>query len=206
MLFSSLLFLFLFLPIVLLIYRILRNEFRNVFLLLVSLFFYAWGEGELVLIMIASIFFNYVIGNVISYFETKKGFKKLALTLGVVLNLSMLIYYKYINFIFDNVNSVFSNLNLQIDDITLPIGISFFTFQSLSYLIDVYRKTVPSQKKIFDLGLYISLFPQLIAGPIVRCEDIHKEITVNNELFKEGVLKFIRGLSKKVVSHKLCKF
>lgn len=202
MLFSSLLFLFLFLPIALFLYRILRTEFRNVFLLIASLVFYAWGEGELVLIMIASIFFNYIIGNAIDHYKSNQGLKKLLLALGVILNLSMLIYFKYINFIFDNINALFSNLNLQIDDITLPIGISFFTFQSLSYLVDVYRKIVPPQKNVIDLGLYISLFPQLIAGPIVRYEDIHKEIkerTVNNELFKEGVLKFIRGLSKKVV-------
>lgn len=202
MLFSSLLFLFLFLPIVLFLYGVLKKEFRNFFLLLVSLFFYAWGEGELVLIMVFSILINFFIGNIINHYGQKNLVKKIVLFIGVTINLSLLIYYKYINFIFDNINALFSNFNLQIDQIILPIGISFFTFQSLSYLVDVYRKTVPSQKNIIDLGLYISLFPQLIAGPIVRYEDVHKEIkkrTVTQELFKEGVFKFIRGLSKKII-------
>lgn len=200
MLFSSLLFLFL--PIVLFLYRVLRDEFRNVFLLIVSLIFYAWGEGELVIVMIASILFNYVVGKTINYFENNVTLKKLVLAFGVLLNLSVLVYFKYINFIFDNINALFLNLNLQIDEIVLPIGISFFTFQSLSYLVDVYRKTLPPQDNIIGLGLYIALFPQLIAGPIVRYEDIYKEIakrTIDKDLFKDGVLKFIRGLSKKVI-------
>ena len=167
-----------------------------------SLIFYSWGEGELVIVMICSIFFNYIIGNLINNFESNLSVKKIVVAIGVILNLSVLIYFKYINFFFLQINTIFSELNLQIDDIRLPIGISFFTFQSISYLVDVSRKTVPPQKSIIDLGLYISLFPQLIAGPIVRYEDIHKEIKkrfVDQELFKEGVLKFIRGLSKKVV-------
>lgn len=124
------------------------------------------------------------------------------LTLGVALNLGILIYYKYFTFILNNLRSLNFEFSFTEDNILLPIGISFFTFQSISYLVDVYRQTVPAQKNLLDLGLYISLFPQLIAGPIVRYEDIYKEIksrTVTREGFSSGVLKFIRGLAKKVI-------
>jgi alginate O-acetyltransferase complex protein AlgI len=167
-----------------------------------SLFFYAWGEAELVLVMVASIVFNYLIGLAIGHYISNNKISKLLLSLGVVINLSILVYFKYINFLLDNLNLLFKENIVQLDHIVLPIGISFFTFQSLSYLVDVYRKTVPPQNKIISIGLYISLFPQLIAGPIVRYEDIYKDIkerTMNNSLFLKGIKKFIRGLSKKII-------
>ncbi|WP_203295059.1 MBOAT family O-acyltransferase [Luteirhabdus pelagi] len=127
---------------------------------------------------------------------------RVALSLGIIANLGILIYFKYAYFIAENLTIIGLEATITEGSIILPIGISFYTFQSISYLIDVYRKTVPAQKNLIRLGLYISLFPQLIAGPIVRYENIHKEIigrTVSRQLFVSGILKFIRGLTKKVV-------
>jgi len=202
LLFSSLIFLFLFLPLTLLIYFLLRKEFRNIFLLIVSLIFYAWGEGDLVLLMIFSITLNYLFGLLIDHKSSSSFLRRLYLVTGIISNLGILIYYKYFNFLIDIFNSIKIGTSLSNEHIMLPIGISFFTFQSISYLIDVYRKTVASQKNILNLGLYISLFPQLIAGPIVRYVDIQKEIlkrTITKESFTDGILKFIRGLFKKII-------
>ena len=207
MLFNSLIFLFAFLPLVLGFYFLLRKEYRNIFLLIASLAFYAWGEAELVVVMIFSICLNYAFGILISSqvvhkIGLGKKWRWIFLALGVAINLSVLVYYKYFTFILNNLRSLNFEFSFSDDNILLPIGISFFTFQSISYLIDVYRRTVPAQKNLLDLGLYISLFPQLIAGPIVRYEDIYKEIrsrTVTREGFSSGILKFIRGLAKKVI-------
>lgn len=201
MVFSSTLFLFLFLPIVLLLHAVFPKQLRNGLILLVSLFFYAWGEQELVLLMCGSIAFNYFIGRVIGNGQPNRA--KLVLTLGIFINILTLVYYKYIGFIFENITSTFGVTKpFDTSGITLPIGISFFTFQSISYLIDVYRGVVKSQKNIISLGMYIALFPQLIAGPIVRYIDIAKEIkerTITLEGFQEGVSRFIIGLAKKVI-------
>jgi len=204
MLFSSLIFIFLFLPLVLLIYHSLRNEFRNAFLFVSSLVFYAWGEGELVLLMLISISINYTIGLLLDSTKIKYNYKvkRIYLFIGIILNLGFLVYYKYFNFILDNLNSIGFDFNFKNGSIVLPIGISFFTFQGLSYLVDIYRERVPSQKRFVNIGLYISLFPQLIAGPIVRYEDIFSALSfrvISKKLFIEGILKFIRGLSKKVI-------
>jgi len=202
MVFSSVLFLFLFLPIVLGVNFILKKEFRNAFLLLVSLFFYAWGEHFLVLLMLFIIAINYIFGIALAQNSSHKLLSKVILSIGIAINLSILGYYKYIHFIIENMSKLGWKINLDVDDVTLPLGISFFTFQSVSYLFDVYRKGVDSQKNLLHLGLYISLFPQLIAGPIVRYSDIHEEIknrTITKELFSEGVIRFIRGLAKKVI-------
>tara|TARA_R110002033_G_scaffold98637_1_gene146971 strand:+ start:4130 stop:5473 length:1344 start_codon:yes stop_codon:yes gene_type:complete len=204
MLFSSTVFLFLYLPTLLGIYFLLKKSFRNSFLLIASLFFYAWGEHFLVLLMMSSICVNFIFGLLIAYSQKhfKTSISKIFLFLGIAANLSVLIFYKYSNFLLDNLNLAGLKLNINLDDIVLPIGISFYTFQSISYLIDLYRKEVESQKNLIHLGLYISLFPQLIAGPIVRYSDIFKEIkerVVSKELFKSGINRFIRGLAKKVV-------
>ncbi len=194
MVFSSLLFVFCFLPFVLLLNKLLPASWRNYFLLIVSLTFYAIGEEELVLVMVCSIIVNYIAGILINrYRHSKSG--KFYLGLAIGLNLGTLIYFKYTNFIFDQ-------FAFKIENIHLPIGISFFTFQSISYLVDVYRVPSLYQKNPFKLGLYISLFPQLIAGPIVRYADIAKEITSRTEsaeLFKSGVLRFVTGLAKKLL-------
>jgi alginate O-acetyltransferase complex protein AlgI len=151
-----------------------------------------------------SICVNYVIGILISHTqkEPSKNLSTYVLSLGVVLNLLVLIYYKYIHFIIENLFLLGVDLNVDVSGVTLPIGVSFFTFQNISYLIDVYRKEVKSQKNLIHLGLYISLFPQLIAGPIVRYIDIFKEIknrVVTKDIFSEGIIRFIRGLAKKVI-------
>ncbi len=204
MVFSSTVFLFLFLPISLLLYFILDKKYKNVFLLLISLFFYAWGEYNLVLIMAGSVVVNYFFGIIIELFSVR-GQKKLALyslISGVSINLLFLIYYKYIHFLVENLNLLNINISTDFSQVTLPVGISFFTFQSISYLVDVYRKSVSAQRSIVNLGMYISLFPQLIAGPIVRYADITKEIetrSVNSQLFVSGISRFIIGLAKKVI-------
>ncbi|MEM7104538.1 MAG: MBOAT family protein [Bacteroidota bacterium] len=208
MLFSSLTFLYLFLPLTLIVNWLLRKtEWRNVFLLFASLGFYAWGEGVIVLVMIGSILINFLIGMGISQPGQSQGSKtaRLYLALGVAVNLLLLAIFKYANFIVDNLNNFLTGMggsSIDLAPIHLPIGISFFTFQAISYLVDVYYKPEIVQKNPLRVGLYISLFPQLIAGPIVRYGDIFKQISsriVEIELFASGVKRFITGLVKKVL-------
>jgi len=204
MVFSSVTFLFLFLPFVVIFNYLLKNNFRNVFILICSLFFYAWGEDILVLLMMASICANYLFGIAIASAleEEKNLIAKCALFLGITLNLLVLFYYKYAGFIVENLDVMGLKVDFDASHIALPIGVSFFTFQNISYLVDVFRKEVKGQKNLLYLGLYISLFPQLIAGPIVRYIDIYKEIkerVITSEGFKEGIKRFIRGLGKKVI-------
>ena len=200
MIFSSNIFLFLFLPITLLGYFLIKDKYKNIFLLLMSLIFYAWGEPKFVFVMIASIIFNYLSAVFIDKFKTKKKIKRSVFILSIMGNLSLLFAYKYLDFAIANVNRFGFTIPLQ--KLVLPIGISFFTFQAMSYVIDVYRGDVEVQKKLHKVGLFIALFPQLIAGPIVRYKDIAKEIderTINFALFSEGVQRFVIGLSKKVL-------
>lgn len=202
MVFSSVTFLFVFLPVVLAVYYILPGRLRNTFLLLASLLFYYWGEPRFVFVMLASIVWNYLCGLMCGYLpERMRGLRKLALILAVAVNLGLLVYFKYADFIIGTINGVFSR-SIPLLGVTLPIGISFFTFQGLSYVIDVYRQTVRPQRDPLKLGMYISLFPQLIAGPIVRYADIEREIdhrSVDREKFYAGVSRFVIGLSKKVL-------
>ena len=203
MVFSSTVFLFIFLPLVLILNFLLKQEYRNFFLLLASLGFYAWGEGVLVVLMLFSISINFISGLGIAYFrERSLLYSKSVLTSAIIINLGLLLYYKYANFIVDILKETGLYLEYDHQSIILPIGISFFTFQGISYLVDVYRKETEVQRNIFHLGLYISFFPQLIAGPIVRYHDIAQEIrqrTIDVPLFTEGVIRFIRGLAKKVI-------
>lgn len=196
MVFSTVIFLCMFLPVTILGYYICPKQFKNLFLLLCSLFFYAWGEPVYVLIMIGSILFNFIFGLLLD-----KKASKLWLTLAVVTNLGVLGVFKYAGFVVDNVHKVFPQF-LQIPQIALPIGISFYTFQGLSYCIDVYRKDAKAQKNPVDLALYISMFPQLIAGPIVRYTDVQKELknrVHSPEQFAAGAERFLIGLSKKAI-------
>lgn len=175
------------------------KRIKNIILLCASLFFYAWGEQLYLLILLFSILLNYGIGLLIDLSKGKRA--KIVVFIGVIANLFILGYYKYYNFLVDSINQIFS-LEIKIDDISLPIGISFFTFQAISYLIDVYRKKVLVQKNIFNLALYISFFPQLIAGPIVRYNDIEKQLNARKhtwEGFSSGVERFAIGLAKKVL-------
>lgn len=203
MVFSSAIFLFCFLPVVLLIYYLLKIEYRNAFLLCASLIFYAWGEPKFVFIIILSILINYIFGLLLHFSQKKYGslLNKLIMLVGVAANCGLLFYYKYYDFFISNVDGILG-FNMPLKHIVLPIGISFFTFQGLSYVIDVYQKKVDVQKDLLKLALFISFFPQLIAGPIVRWIDVHNQIderlcTVDK--FAEGVRRFVLGLGKKVI-------
>lgn len=204
MVFSSPVFLFLFLPLTLGTYLICPRALRNSWLLLVSLLFYAWGEPALVLVMMASIAMNYGLGLAVERFRQRDAARWVVL-LAVVLNLGLLVHFKYLEFIVENINSLLVAWNvrpIKVKDVTLPIGISFFTFQALSYVIDVYRGQGRVERNPVNMGLYIALFPQLIAGPIVRYHDVAAQIVkrvVTREGFAEGVRRFIIGLGKKVL-------
>ena len=234
MLFASNIFLFLFLPLTIVTYYLINPKYRNVFLLIASLGFYAWGEPKFVFIMITSILFNYMMAIMISKAATKEPFfsidiwfgksfsrksslhKKvqkgknrsinckprictILLVIDVIVNLGILFIYKYLDFFITN-NLL--GFDFPLKEIVLPIGISFFTFQAISYVVDVYRQTVAVQKNIINVALYISFFPQLMAGPIVRYQTISDQIEGRKETFDEfgeGVRRFIIGFSKKML-------
>lgn len=202
MVFSSIVFLLLFLPVTLCGYYLIRRELKNVFLLIMSLLFYAAGEPRFVFIMMASIVFNYLGGLLITRFrESNVIWRKMGLILAVLVNLGLLFYYKYYDFTVTNLNTIL-HMSLPLRNIVLPIGISFFTFQGMSYVLDVYMGKAEAQRNPLNVALYIALFPQLIAGPIVRYTDINKEIIFRRETmqdFSEGVQRFSVGLAKKVV-------
>jgi alginate O-acetyltransferase complex protein AlgI len=204
MVFSSTVFLFLFLPAVLGLYFLTPHRFRNGVLLACSLFFYAWGEKAFVLVMVATIVANYAYGLLIDRFRNESR-GKMVLGVAIATNLGFLIAFKYANFIADNVNQVLGLAGVapfHLDPVHLPIGISFFTFQAMSYVIDVSRGDVPVQRNLLRMALYKSLFPQLIAGPIVRYRDIAADIdhrVVHLSDFAEGTRRFIIGLGKKML-------
>ena len=195
MVFSTPIFLFLFLPAVLVLNYIIPKKYiaaKNVVLLIASLFFYAWGEPKNVLLMLLSIVVNYVCGLLLGRFDSDEKKRKVVLWASVVFNLGLLFFFKYFNFVTGGLFPV----------IKLPIGISFFTFQIMSYTIDVYRRSVEPQKNLVKLALYISLFPQLIAGPIVRYIDVEKQLTYREctaEKTARGMIRFSMGLAKKVI-------
>ena len=201
MVFSSPVFLFLFLPLTLLAVWLFGRRGQNTVLLLASLLFYAWGEGAYVLLMLATVLVNHLCGLAIH-----RGVRpRLWVGVAVVLNLATLIAFKYANFLVDSLNAVTASFGLAPVDLApvhLPIGISFFIFQGMSYAIDVYRGTAEVQQRPGPLALYISLFPQLIAGPIVRYQDVARQIadrTTDLAGFASGVRRFIVGLAKKVL-------
>ena len=205
MLFSSTEFLYAFLPLTLILYHVFSfsRHLKNGILLAASLYFYAWGEPRFVQIMIASILCNYLIGLVIGTAKEKSSptAAKLALTVGIVCNLGLLFVFKYLTFVLGNINAILP-VPFAVPEIALPIGISFFTFQSMSYIIDVYRGQAEMQKNPLDLALYIALFPQLIAGPIVRYETVADQIRSRREswrMFSDGTCRFLTGLFKKVL-------
>jgi alginate O-acetyltransferase complex protein AlgI len=200
MLFSSTVFLFLFLPIVLVVYFALPRAFRNIWLLITSLIFYAWGEPRFVLVMLFSIIINYVFGLIVDAKRDQKTTVKWIMAVMVMANLGLLGFFKYSNFIVDNINILFG-AHINFPKIPLPLGISFFTFQGMSYVIDVYRKTGAIQKNPLNMAVYKTLFPQLIAGPIVRYETVAHQITDRKETlekFAYGTKRFIIGLGKKM--------
>ena len=206
MLFTSTDFLYLFLPITVLVYYTFLRKSRmlqNIFLLFASLFFYAWGEPKFVLVMLLSIVANYIFALLVDRFKKKenKELCRALIALTVVANLSILFIYKYLNFTAGIIESI-TGADFGIAKIALPIGISFFTFQAMSYVLDVYRDKGAVQKNIINVGLYISFFPQLIAGPIVRYETVAEEILHRKETlddFLNGFARFIYGFAKKVL-------
>lgn len=204
MVFSSIIFLFLFLPMLLFLYYLIPGIwYKNSCLLAASLLFYAWGEPQYVVVMIGSIMMNWFIGCLLGWSKNShRYFLCKAFTWGgVFLNLFLLFYFKYLDFSIINFNKIF-HTQISLRSIVMPIGISFFTFQGLTYLIDLYRGNVKTEKNPFVVGLYISLFPQLIAGPIVRYIDIKEQITqrvMNLDKFYYGIKRFIIGMAKKVL-------
>ncbi len=203
MVFSSLTFLFLFLPVVLFLLSLCRKiPYQNTLLFLSSLLFYAWGGVSYTLILLGSIVVNFLAGNAI---QNHPHHRKLWFTLAVILNLSSLIFFKYANFLVDNVNvltSIFGISPIFLKRILLPIGISFYTFQGISYLTDVYRGQVKAQTNFIRLGTYIALFPQLIAGPIIRYHEIEPQLSQRDfswENLYQGIQRFCLGLARKIL-------
>ena len=198
MLFSSMTFVFMFLPIVLALYLVTKKELHNPILLIASIIFYAWGEPKYLAIMLLTILVNFFGAVAVDKYQK---YKKFILSGTIIVNLAFLVYFKYFNFLIDNCNSLFHS-HIEPLNIIMPIGISFYTFQALSYVVDVYRGECKVQKDIYKLALYICLFPQLIAGPIVKYHDVAEQIDsreVNFEKVSLGVKRFIIGLSKKML-------
>lgn len=201
MLFSSVVFLFTFLPVVLILYYLSPRPLKNIVVLIGSLIFYAWGEPVYIFLMVFSILFNYISGLDIArnLGDKEKAWK--SLRFNIVVNLCILGFFKYEGFVLGSINAVLP-VDIPYRELPLPIGISFYTFQILSYIIDVYRGDVKVQKNLLDFAVYVTMFPQLIAGPIVQYADIDRQLHVRKETvenFGEGVLFFIRGLSKKIL-------
>lgn len=199
MVFSSLPFLFIFMPITFILYYIVKgNKAKNIILMIASLIFYAWGEPIYIILMIITSFVNYLSGIIMEKYPRKR---KITLITTISISLFLLGFYKYGNFFIENINKLFS-LSLKKQNFPLPIGISFYTFQAISYSVDVYRKEVPKEKNFLRFLTYISMFPQLIAGPIVRYQTIQEELQNRKVTFQEvteGFLRFIKGLGKKVI-------
>ena len=201
MVFSSLVFMFAYLPITLLAYYLVPRQGRNIFLFIVNLIFYGWGEPRLVLLMVFNIFFNYIGGWLVDKYRADAKKKKLFLILTCVLDIGILAVFKYTGMITETLNML-PFLNIPELQISLPIGISFYTFQTMSYVIDVYRDDAPVSKNFINFGTYVALFPQLIAGPIVRYRDVAEQLVNRREtleMFTRGVKLFMIGLAKKVI-------
>lgn len=201
MVFSSLVFMFAYLPITLLAYYLVPRQGRNIFLFIVNLIFYGWGEPKLVLLMVFNIFFNYIGGWLVDKYRADAKKKKLFLILTCVLDIGILAVFKYTGMITETLNML-PFLNIPELQISLPIGISFYTFQTMSYVIDVYRDDAPVSKNFINFGTYVALFPQLIAGPIVRYRDVAEQLVNRREtleMFTRGVKLFMVGLAKKVI-------
>lgn len=200
MVFSSMVFLWIFLPVVFLLSLLIRNiKAQNILLLIASLIFYAWGEPTYIILLLASVVMNWALGLCIEKYENRR---RLFLAIDIIGNLLLLGYFKYCNFVLNTLDHLLPMLHLPRTSIALPIGISFFTFQAMSYVIDLYRGEYKAQKNVLNLALYISFFPQLIAGPIVKYRDIDEQITVRSvsrEKIASGFRRFIYGLGKKVV-------
>lgn len=201
MLFSSMTFVYMFLPIVCTLYLISKKELHNPILLIASIIFYAWGEPKYLAIMLLTILVNFFGAKIVEKFKECGKNAKIPLIATICINLGFLIYFKYFNFLIENINGLFHS-HIHLLHIIMPIGISFYTFQALSYVVDVYRGECKAQQDVYKLALYICLFPQLIAGPIVKYHDVADQIDnrdVNFEKVVFGTKRFIVGLSKKML-------
>lgn len=203
MVFSSLIFLFRYLPIVIILYYISPAKLRNAVLFFASLLFYAWGEPVYIVIMLFSTLVDYTHGILVDLFKEKGEMAKAKLTVAssMIVNLLLLGYFKYSDFLISNINGIF-NLNIPLLKLALPIGISFYTFQTMSYTLDIYRGQAKVQRNIISFGAYVALFPQLIAGPIVQFKTVAKQLEErkeNKDLFAYGIIRFTIGLGKKVL-------
>ena len=201
MVFSSILFIFRFLPIAMILYFLTPTKFKNLTLLLVSLIFYSWGEPKYFLIMVASIVVDYLVSRGIEKSRNNKKICILLLSISMIFNLGMLFFFKYFNFFIENLNNILG-ISLKYVNITLPLGISFYTFQTMSYTIDVFLGKVKAEKNIINFGAFVCLFPQLIAGPIVKYTDINLELKhrkIDIIQIQDGIELFIIGLGSKVL-------
>lgn len=203
MLFSSLVFIWFFLPATVLLYTLARGRsIKNAVLLIASLFFYGWGEPHYILLVIITIFISYFTGIALLAYKGDKRRKQVIVFLCIVIDLGILGYYKYFNFLADTMNGLIRHEFLPLRDIVLPLGISFYTFQAISYVVDTYRGKNPAQKNLFHLAVYICLFPQILSGPIVKYHDIAPQITDRKESLSMqayGIKRFTYGLAKKVL-------
>lgn len=201
MLFSSITFLFLFLPIMLAVYYIAPPQWKNLLLLAGSLIFYAWGEPVYIILMILSILLNYFCGMDIENKSENEAKAKRSLVFAITVNIVLLVFFKYFGFLVESTNTLFG-ISIPYRELALPIGISFYTFQEISYIVDVYRGKVKAQQSLVKYALYVSMFPQLVAGPIVCYGDIEKQLTtrkISGRKLGQGAMLFIIGLSKKAV-------
>ena len=201
MVFSSILFIFRFLPVAMIIYFLTPNKFKNLTLLIVSLIFYSWGEPKYLWVMLASIVVDYLVSRGIEKNRNNKNVCIIFLSISIVFNLGMLFFFKYFNFFIENINNILG-LSLKYVKITLPLGISFYTFQTMSYTIDVFLGKVKAEKNIINFGAFVCLFPQLIAGPIVKYTDINLELKhrkIDLRQIQDGIELFILGLGSKVL-------
>lgn len=203
MVFSSLIFIFIFLPIALISYYIAPRKFKNTVILIFSLIFYGWGEPIYILLIIVSILINYIGALLIrknTYYKNKHRSKFIFITI-LLIDISILFFFKYYGFAIESLGSIIG-LNLKVRSITLPLGISFYTFQQISYIVDIYTEKIKPQRNLVDFAAYITMFPQLIAGPIVKYSDVHRQLNNRKESidsFAIGVERFIVGLGKKVI-------
>ena len=201
MIFSSIPFLFFFFPIFLLLYYISPFKIKNLILLIFSLIFYAWGEPVYIVLMIFSSVVDYTNGRIIDKYRDNKVIKRLFMVFSIIINLALLGFFKYSDFLIENINALF-NISIPLLELGLPIGISFYTFQTMSYSIDVYRGDVKVERNFLNFMTYVSMFPQLIAGPIVRYQTVSEELSkreINFNKFTSGLVRFLQGLFKKVL-------
>ena len=201
MVFSDSVFLFMFLPLTLAVYYAVPFAFKNTVLFLTGLLFYAWGEPVYVLIMLLSTAIDYCAGRLMDRFDSNKNIRKATLLVSVVMNLSLLGIFKYGSFFIGSVNGIFGSA-IPDPGLPLPIGISFFTFQSMSYTIDLYRRNIKVQKNFIDFAAFVTMFPQIVAGPIVRYEDVSAQLAcrrIDLSIMSDGITRFVCGMCKKVL-------